>query len=303
MRPAVGGHRARWLVLAIVALVALLAVGSAVLLAGSSKSVTRTARPSVRAVTAAPGVQPPMLVVLGDSTADTMGAALQHTAPQGTVVVEGGLFGCSLATGTWASDRPPVRQLPMFATCNESTPAAQQWPALDARSVAFTRPGDTVLFVGGSWECEDILHAGQWSNITQPSFQRYVLGQLRTLVAIGSAHGARVEIATLPATKNGTLSDSPVRRAIYNRLVRQAAAEDPGHVDVVDLAGILSPGDRFALYLDGVQVRATDGIHTPAYAPGNPFVGNSSEAVADTFDQWLAPRIWPVIISANHPDT
>lgn len=244
-------------------------------------------------------VGPPLVVVLGDSTAGTIGDALRLTAPARTTVANDYLFGCALAIGSWASDQPPLRQLPTAAPCNESTPAWRQWPAVDARAVSGTAPGDVVLFVGGNWESEDILQAGRWSNITQPSFQRYLLVQLTRVIAIGAVHGAHVELATLPAMYNGTLGDSPVRRRIYNRLVEQAVSKSRGRASVVDLAGILSPGGRFTLYLDGVQVRTRDGIHTPTFAPGNIFLDNSPQPVAAAFDRWLAPRLWPEIMAPD----
>ena len=35
-------------------------------------------------------------------------------------------------------------------------------------------------------------------------------------------------------------------------------------------------------------------MHTPAYAPGNVFAGNSTEPVAHAFYDWLSPRLWPL---------
>jgi len=67
-------------------------------------------------------------------------------------------------------------------------------------------------------------------------------------------------------------------------------------VSVIDFGSILCPSGQFAGSLDGVQVRTADGIHTPAYAPGNIFVQNSTQAVAENFYSWLSPRIWPQII-------
>ncbi len=77
------------------------------------------------------------------------------------------------------------------------------------------------------------------------------------------------------------------------------AAEFPGPVSIIDYGDLLSPQGVFTEYLDGVQVRTPDGVHTPAYAKGNVFVGNSTEAVAHAFYNWLAPRIWPLIIASN----
>lgn len=70
-------------------------------------------------------------------------------------------------------------------------------------------------------------------------------------------------------------------------------------MSVIDYGRILSPGGVYTEYLDGVQVRTPDGIHTPAYAPGNVFVGNSTAAAAQGFYNWLSPRIWPLIIDSN----
>jgi hypothetical protein len=49
----------------------------------------------------------------------------------------------------------------------------------------------------------------------------------------------------------------------------------------------------FTTHVDGVQVRAADGIHTPAYDPDDIFADNASAAVAHAFDNWLSPRLWP----------
>ncbi len=244
---------------------------------------------------------PPLVVVLGDSTAATIGFALRETEPPETTVMDRANFGCGLATGTWASNIPPTPQMPMFPACNQAEPASQQWPSLEATSVGYTAPGDVVLFIAGSWECEDILHDGRWSNITQPSFQQYLLSQMRLAVRIGTAHGAHFAFTTMPAIDNGTVGDAPIRRLIYNHLLDIVAEQFPSSVSLIDLDDILSPGGVFTEYLDGVQVRTPDGIHTPAYEPGNVFVNNSSEAVADAFYHWLSPRLWPMIIATDRP--
>ncbi len=191
----------------------------------------------------------------------------------------------------------------MFPACNAATPADQQWPRRDAVSVSSTAPGDVVLLVAGVWEVQDLLRNGRWVNITEPSFQRYELSQMRLAVRIGTAHGAHLDFATMPATAAGASfgqppfpQDQPRRRLIYDRLIETVAAEFPRSVSIVDYGSLLSPGGVFREYLDHVQIRTADGIHTPSYAPGNPFAGNSTEAVANAFYDWLSPRIWPLII-------
>jgi len=248
---------------------------------------------------------PAKVVALGDSTALTLSFALSATAPTGTTVVDGGLFGCGVVMGTYASNDPPTPQLAMFPACNSAAPVSQQWPARDTASVAGTGPGDVVLFVAGTWEVQDVLRNGRWTNIEQPSDRRYILAQLRRLTAIATAHGAHLELFTLPAIAAGAglhqgplPEDSALRRHLYNRLVREVAAEYPRRVSVLDYAAILSPGGVFAATVDGVQVRTPDGVHTPSYAPGNVFAGNSTEAEAHDFYNWLSPKLWPVLIAS-----
>jgi hypothetical protein len=256
-------------------------------------------------VTAPPG----KVVVLGDSTAVTLGAALAATAPQGIQVIQGGRYGCGLAIGTDVSNAPPQPQLDMFPACNEATPPDEQWPALAAQRVLGTTRGDVVLFIAGQWEVQDVLREGAWTNITHPSFQRYELSQMREAVAIGTAYGAHFDFTTMPAMDAGGQfgeayphdsfpGDSPNRRRIYDRLITDVAREFPDKVSIIDLGAILSPHGVFSEFRDGVQIRTVDGIHTPSYDPGNSFVNNSTQAVADAFYDWLSPRIWPSIVTS-----
>jgi peptidoglycan/LPS O-acetylase OafA/YrhL len=285
--------------------VALTAVTVVVIVAGTVVPAT-AAVPVVRFAGHPATPAPPRVVVLGDSLGYTLAFPLQATAPAGTTVVNGGLFGCGLAIGTNASNNPPTPELTMFPACNSATPAAQQWPARDREVVADTAPGDVVLFVAGTWEVQDILRDGRWTNIEQPADQRYLLGQMRQAVAIGTAHGAHFDFTTLPALDSGAYfheaplpEDSSARRVIYDRLIRQVAAEYPGRVGVIDYGAILAPGGTFTEFLGGVQVRTVDGVHTPVYAPGNVYAGNSTAAVAHTFYNWLSPRLWPLIVASG----
>jgi hypothetical protein len=283
-----------------------------VVLVGTEVSATAAPQDThLRLSASAPGAaNPPRVVVLGDSTALTLSFALAATAPQGTTVVDGGNFGCGLAMGTFSSDHPPTAGLAMFAACNQTTPPSGQWPARDANAVRGSGPGDVVLFVAGDWEVQDILMSGHWTNILSTSFQRYEMGQLRRLVSIGTAEGAHLDFFTMPAEDgaeqlgkplDASPGDSPRRRAVYNSLLRRIASQFPGKVSVVDFGSILSPKGVFTTYIDGVQVRTPDGVHTPSYAPGNPFGGNSSEQVAQAFYNWLSPRIWPRILDSASP--
>jgi hypothetical protein len=169
-----------------------------------------------------------------------------------------------------------------------------------------TAPGDIVLFVAGTWEAQDVLRNGRWTNIEQPADQRYLRDQMRLAVEIGTAHGAHFDFTTMPALASSAAyhekplpEDAPIRRLLYDQLIKKVAGEYPGKVSVVDYGAILSPGGIFTPSIDGVQVRTPDGVHTPAYAPGNEFAGNSTFAVAHAFYNWLSPRIWPLIVASD----
>ena len=287
---------------------ALAALGATVVVVVAGTVAPATAAAPVAAYPVHPVTPGPReVVVLGDSTALALGFALAATSPRGTTVSNGGLYGCGLAIASWVSNDPPDPQLAMFPACNESTPVSGRWPALDAARVAGTGPGDVVLFVAGTWEAQDMLRDGTWTNLTEPSLQRYEISQLRRLVALGSAHGAHVDLATMPAmgassaSVEASRSNDARRRQIYDRLLHQVAREYPRRVSIVDYGAILSPGGVYHEYLDGVQVRTPDGIHTPAYAPSNPFAGNSSQAVAFAFYDWLSPRLWPELTATVEP--
>jgi len=269
--------------------------------------VPATAAVRVRQFSAkTPNATPPVLVVLGDSTAYTLGFALTATAPKGVNVINGGLFGCGLAIGEAVAYTPPAPQFAMFPACNSATAPQNQWPAIDTRVIANTTPNDLVVFLAGNWETEDILRDGKWTNIEQPSYQKYLRQQMRLAVQIGTAQGAHFDFATMPAAGAAATSQntaaphtSNTRRLIYNDLIKEVAAEYPGRVSILNYAAILSPHGVFTQYQDGVQIRTADGEHTPAYVPGNAFAGNSTEPVAHAFYNWLSPRIWPLIIASN----
>lgn len=249
---------------------------------------------------------PHEVVVLGDSTAMTLEVALAATAPTGVSVIDGSNFGCGLAIAQGVSADPPNGLFPMFPACNVATPVDQQWPALDTAAVATTQPGDLVFFVAGKWENNDIEMDGVWTNITEKGFQHYELGQLETLARLATAHGAHLELATMPAMIPGadanglTPAQEKKRRLLYDGLLKATAKQFPTTVSVVNYGRILTPKGVYREYAGGVQIRTSDGIHTPAYVPGNPFSGNSTQAVADAFYAWIGPKIWPMLLN-SHP--
>jgi hypothetical protein len=248
------------------------------------------------------------------------GAQVRHyAAPAGAGTgtsppPEVAIAGCGLAVAANSSNETGHLEEAMFPGCNEDQPAAQRWPARDAAAVAGLGPGDVVLFLAGEWETQDLLRHGHWTDILHPSFLGYLRHQLRTLVSVATAGGAHLDLLTMPAMEahgefghTGVMdrgppnpSSTPRRRALYNGLLRQAAAEHPGQVSLLRYGTLLSPHGTFTEHLDGVQVRATDGIHTPAYEAGNGMWSDTTPTVADEFYRWLSPRLWPAIDASAH---
>ena len=278
--------------------VAVVAVATAVAaLTGVGTASAGGARPAVVHVRTATA-PPREVVVLGDSTALTLATALRATAPSGVHLVDGSLAGCGLSISASAV-------LPRVSWCNQATPPGGRWPAVDARAVAGTGPGDQVVFLAGHWETTQTVFAGGRSaNITQAGFRRYELGQLETLERIATAHGAHLDLLTMAPSDGGLPFDLPPgpadsarRRELYDGLLRQLAARHPTQVSVVDFGRVVAPSGRFQLDVDGVQVRAVDGIHTPSFTPGNPIAGDTDDAaMADRFYDWIGPRLWPSIV-------
>jgi hypothetical protein len=56
--------------------------------------------------------------------------------------------------------------------------------------------------------------------------------------------------------------DNPARRAVYNKLVREVAAENPSTDSVVNLEGAACPRNQYSATKDGVDIRTvSDGVH------------------------------------------
>jgi peptidoglycan/LPS O-acetylase OafA/YrhL len=245
------------------------------------------------------------VLMVGDSTAITLGLALStHEQPYGASIVNQGTLGCGVAEMPQALTRSTVIAVP--PGCNPSAPASSQWPALWAGSIAAHKP-QVVAVLAGRWEVSTVDWDGRWTNIGDAAFARYVEQQLRLAVKVASSGGARVALLTAPCYDGGEQpdgdpwpADSPARLATYNRLLAEAAASSGGVASVVNLDALVCPGGSFVTSIDGVTVRAPDGVHFPYYT-----VTASQSPDPDTvtqveeFGAWLAPRLWPQILAAG----
>jgi len=230
--------------------------------------------------TTAPAHGPPVhVLMIGDSVALTLGLGLELPAVgarYGYVMDDLGILGCGVVNG------PEIELMGQRATsappCNGAKPApgtplslqpfAVQW----RHEMVATHP-NVVVLLAGRWEDVDREYDGKWTDILNPVFAGYVKDQLEAASDLVTATGANLVFMTAPCTDEGEQlngapwpEDSPARLAVYNRLVRQVAAQHPTTDSVVDLDGLVCPKGRFTPTYDGVTIRRPDGVHftTPA---------------------------------------
>ena len=165
-----------------------------------------------------------------------------------------------------------------------NAPWQTQWQA----EMAFDKP-NVVVLLAGRWEVVDREYQGTWTNILHPAYAAYVKSQLDQASQLVTATGAHMVFLTAPCTNEGEQpdgspwpEDSPARLAVYNKLVREVAAEHPTTDSAVDLFGPTCPGGKYATTVHGITIRQSDGVHFTV-AGG----------------QYLAPRIMPAIVAAG----
>ena len=257
------------------------------------------------------GVRDPVRVlVVGDSTALTLGIALSTDAREyGVTLRDEAILGCGVAEGREVettgdvvavaapcSSAPPRPGTPMLETTMSpfgttvTSPDAEKWTAWYAHWVAAFRPRVVVL-LAGRWEVMTRTYHDRWTNILQPAFAAYVERQLERAVGILSARGARVALLTAPCYDHGEQpdgkpwpTDSAARVGAYDRIVGAVGEKDRSTVSVVRLGALVCPGGVYHRVLGGVVVRSADGVHFT-------WVGG----------RYLGPRLWPEILRAAGP--
>jgi hypothetical protein len=93
--------------------------------------------------------------------------------------------------------------------------------------------------------------------------------------------------------------DSPTRVRDYNRLVDEVAASNPFTTTMFNLNALVCPDGRFTSTVDGVLVRAPDGVHFP-YWHWTTGPGPNSPAQIQAFSRWISPRVLPALAAAAH---
>jgi peptidoglycan/LPS O-acetylase OafA/YrhL len=256
---------------------------------GSSSSTSTTAPPLSAA-------GPPVKVLLfGDSVALTLGLGLGEQNVQDMYdyqLTDKGILGCGVVDGPQVELMGTRYDTP--EACGGSGvepggPAANEpWQDQWRGAISQDAP-NVVVLLAGRWEVVDREFNGTWTNILHPALAAYVKSQLEQASQLVTASGAHMVFLTGPCTDEGEQpdgapwpEDNPARLAVYNKLVREVAAEHATTDSVVNLFGAACPGGKFAPTVHGVTIRQTDGVHFTV-AGG----------------QYLASRIMPAIVASG----
>ncbi len=247
----------------------------------------------------------PTVLLTGDSTALTLGAALGTPSNEqhfGVDLIGASNLGCGVAEGTEIEVAGRLIEVP--AACNPTAPLADQWPALLARAISRDRPS-IVALLAGRWEVFDRTDgAGEVTNIMHAAYAGYVGSQLDRFVTEASSGGAEVELLTAPYFDSGPQpdgqpapQDDPERVDVYNRILSSVAAQHPGVARVIDLNALVSPNGTYVSHVGSLTVRTPDGIHFPFYNFGVPVQDQSvSLRTIQRFSDWIGAQLWPLIV-------
>lgn len=243
----------------------------------------------VRAGMAAPSPSLRLLVV-GDSFAHTlaMGVARNATA-WGVDVIDGSLDGCALVRGS-----PVLIGTDQLAVTGPCSPTGAGWPSQYRSDVSTSRPTLSLLVLG-PWDLSTRKVDGKWEWPGQSAYDDSYAQLITTAVDLLSAGGGRVAITTVPVVRSSgpelcvpppaTVTGCPTgtqRVAALNQVARWVVGVLGGKVTLIELSHQLSPDGVFTNEVDGVVVRAADGVHLSE--PGG---------------EWLTPWLLPQLQQAN----
>jgi hypothetical protein len=221
--------------------------------------------------------RPLRVLVVGDSTSFLFAKDVAPVAAaDGVSIYNEGTVGCGLAvTGLVREKLVPITDL----YGGYVSTSCKLWPQFWAAGVTQQHP-DVVVLMEGVFEVRDHLLDGHWTHIGNADFDSFEKDQLNRAITVLSSQGARVAVFTSPYFDQGEQlngspwpEDLPSRVREFNHLVSEVVAQHPANAAIVDFGRALSPDDRYAETIRGVQVRDSGGVHqTPAgdrlIAPG-----------------------------------
>ncbi len=222
---------------------------------------------------------PLRVLLLGDSVAGSLGVGLSVEAPRyGVQLVNEGSPGCSLSMDK--EIRVLFYTVAPGTPCRSGDPEAliDQW-----RTWVDEYNPDVVVYLARG-ELFDQQVGGQWQNIGQDGFDRYLSGRFSQAAQVLSSRGAAVVYLSSPFYQSGDQpsgapwpEDSPGRATADTAIMSAVVSSSRGvPVSVYDFGSMISPHGAFASTVDGVDMRCGDGVHFTAAA-----------------GEWLASRLYP----------
>jgi len=234
---------------------------------------------------------PVKVLLVGDSMAGSLGVGLEEVAARyGIELVDQGSPGCSVSMDQLI--RVLWYTVPPSTPCRPGDPNALlgTW-----RSWVDSYNPDVVVYLARG-ETFDQEVNGQWENLGEPSFDRYVTGRFSQAVRVLGSRGAAVVLLTTPYYDSGLQpsgspwpEDTPARVTIDDAIMRRVAkAANRGHppvrATVFDFGSLVSPSGGYQDDVGGVDLRCTDGVHfTPAGG------------------RWVAPHLLPELEALGRP--
>lgn len=176
------------------------------------------------------------VMLLGDSTANSLGWGLRGVHQPGLAVENLGRDGCTMLA--------------------DSLCGGPQW----AQEIAQVKPDATLVFVGGAF-LHGLTLENDWRKSCHPGWDAKFEGNMiRRLGELAAAHLGRVWAVTIPYPLD-VYDNATFRHEVdcINVSIRKSAAAVPG-IEVLDLFERLCPKGVCLRESDGVEIRP-DGVH------------------------------------------
>ncbi len=206
---------------------------------------------------------PVKLLLVGDSTAYTLGLGLSaYQRDYDIKMKNSGILGCGVTDGAEFKLQGVVSQMTSYCSGAAST---ESWTQVWHHQISTFDP-NVVMILAGRWEVANRTYKGRWTNIMQPQYAAYVKHQLKSAVTLASSGGAKVILLTAPCYDTGEQpngeawpEDSRQRLAKYNSIVRQVGSTEP-NTTVINFTALACPSGHYQSHIDGVDARY-DGVH------------------------------------------
>ena len=209
--------------------------------------------------------------------ADTLSNALASTAADHGVLLSAAVRpGCGVITGTPLA--PDDTSISWGQACADATPSYETQQAQDSHA--------KVIVVLSTWEGADRTVNGKLVKFESPQAEAVWFGLLDQMRARLTAEGAKLLLVELPPPADFSQDGPPTADAVHrivllDQLYQRYAATHPD-VDLVDLSSIVcAKGPPCPQYVDGIDLRPTDGGHFQAAGA-----------------TWVAPKLYDAIAVA-----